>query len=114
MENTCCYFGEADWCLEYGECRDIVARKAHRCYECGREIRAGETYERQRGLSPDGWVEYKTCLGCARLRNDVACEGYVFGALVETIWECMGVNIATGEVDEDDEDDEYGQGPDAQ
>lgn len=101
MEATCCYFGEADYTLDPCTTTTPRARKEHQCCECLRVIVPGEVYERVRGAVEGRWEEHKTCLGCQRLRDDVACEGYVFEALRETIRGCMGVDIATGEVDDD-------------
>lgn len=45
------------------------ARKAHRCCECGREIRPGAMYEYASGVWDGEPSAYKTCIGCATARN---------------------------------------------
>lgn len=59
------------------------ARVEHRCDECYRTIRAGETYERTTaGYSaqrPDTW---KTCSGCIWARSwiEAKCGSWVYGS----------------------------------
>jgi len=50
--------------------REVVARKAHQCCECRREIDRGERYQRSEGVWPDGAMSFKTCLRCAELREE--------------------------------------------
>jgi len=55
-----------------------VARKAHRCGECGAVIQPGEGYQRIRGLWEGAWSGVKSCEKCADLReslNEVWCCG---------------------------------------
>jgi hypothetical protein len=54
-----------------------TARKAHRCEECGNEIRPGDRYEHVVGKW-DGWLDtVKTCQHCVDLttwvKNNVPC-----------------------------------------
>lgn len=74
---------------EDGEPLDILsqqiirARKSHRCFECGREIHAGDQYEKIKGVDCDGHSTFKTCLFCARVRDDLVSMNYcvMYGGL---------------------------------
>lgn len=67
-----------------------VARKQHRCGECGGKIRVGERYRKETGLS-DGEIDtFKTCLPCftgpcAWLTR--VCNGYLFNGVAEDLRE---------------------------
>jgi hypothetical protein len=86
--NFCDYDGPNPECLQES---DIRARKNHICCECNRTIKRGEIYERIRGKWDGEWAEFKTCLGCARLRSAI-CNCF-FGSLAEDVMECFGVDI---------------------
>lgn len=47
------------------------ARKRHRCCECRGWIEAGERYEYSWGIWDGEANIYKTCFGCAELREEV-------------------------------------------
>lgn len=69
------------------------ARKSHSCYECGRTIEPGETYNNKGVvLHQDGRTERKTyktcahcCVCCEWLRKQ--CGGYLFGGVWDDILE---------------------------
>ena len=65
-----------------------VARKEHRCCECGRVIRKGEEYERVTGMW-DGYIDtFKTCQYCVSLRdafNEMKCFCWAHGGLREAV-----------------------------
>ena len=84
----------------------VTARKDHKCCECNRMIRPGERYESSSGKWPmeTGINTFRTCLGCMRLRRDLCRDGFLYGGLCEVVWDCLGVCIVTGEVDDDDDD----------
>jgi hypothetical protein len=53
-----------------------VARKEHHCSDCGRIIRAGETYRRFRGVGDDGVFTWKSCAHCDKVAAAIwAVEG---------------------------------------
>ena len=55
-----------------------VARKEHRCYECGHAISPGETYERV-GAKWEGIVDvFKTCSRCTALREHLKAHAPCF------------------------------------
>ena len=74
-----------------------VARKVHKCCECHREIKPGETYEHVRGLWDGYWSTYKTCADCKSVRDALFCSwSYetLWDDVRETLWqppssECM-------------------------
>lgn len=47
------------------------ARKRHRCCECRGWIEAGERYEYSWGIWDGDADSYKTCFGCAELREEL-------------------------------------------
>ena len=67
-----CYDGDYDL-PEFCRTEMPRARKEHFCCECDRTIRVGEKYERVSGKWDGALAEFKTCLGCSRLR-DVCCR----------------------------------------
>lgn len=67
-----------------------TARTEHRCTECRRTIRPGETYHELSGLlDGQGWERHRTCRHCEALIPFMSalCGGYpigdLFGELVE-------------------------------
>ena len=54
----------------------VKARKAHRCDECGREIKPGEPYRNLRGVSCGDMLVVKTCLFCQRVSDDLRGMGF--------------------------------------
>lgn len=65
-----------------------VARKAHRCQECGATIRPGERYSSYSGLWEGEWESGKNCWPCHEaelylfIQNaSYADEGYTIGEL---------------------------------
>lgn len=66
------------------------ARKEHRCSDCGRIIRPGETYRRGVGFeSGQVYSTWKDCAHCEYVLNeyDVAWDGEYNG---DTFWEWSG------------------------
>ena len=59
------------------------ARKFHQCCECGKQIPAGDRYERTVGKW-DGEVRtYVTCAICSEIGEAFCCDGWVYGQLWE-------------------------------
>ena len=54
-----------------------VARKSHKCGECGREIKPGKKYEHVSGCWEGTWDVFKTCIGCRNARRNHICGGYL-------------------------------------
>lgn len=66
-----------------------VARKVHKCGECGRDIQPGERYERHFGTYDGFSYSGKTCAHCEVLCEWLAenCDGYLYGVVVEDFTE---------------------------
>lgn len=76
----------------FGHTRHLVARKEHRCEECGRKIAPGEKYDRHAGKWEGDFFTNVACAHCAVLRrmvNDVDDYYYecYFGGLGEWVSE---------------------------
>ncbi len=71
------------------------ARKRHSCCECHRRIRPREKYELCSGKWDGEWSNFKTCLGCVRIREHLAPNGHYYGHLAEAVKECIGFNYVT-------------------
>lgn len=96
---SCMYEGDYEspsvWEVKVVKARHT--KKPHVCCECGATISPGESYERASGLWEDSWGRYKTCLPCARIRDDLCRCGFIYGRLRETICEDLGFDYVTGE-----------------
>jgi len=80
-----------------------TARKEHVCCECEGDIKPGDKYEEVRGKW-DGEIRvFKTCMPCVIMCDDIFCGSRPLGDAHEYIWEAIGVDIITGEVQDDDE-----------
>ena len=82
---------------EFHSIDNPMARKTHVCCECGESILPGQTYESASGKWDGDVMTYKTCLVCARIRDDYCWGGYLYGGLRETLWECLGLDYVSGE-----------------
>jgi len=54
----------------------VTARKTHKCYECGRDIVAGEKYRYEKTKYDDEITTIKTCLDCVSIRKHLVCDFY--------------------------------------
>lgn len=82
---------------EFFNDRIMRARKEHKCCECGEAICIGEKYEYITGKWDGNFDTFKTCLPCSRIRKQYGCA---LGSLRDDLWECLGMDYVTGEVDE--------------
>lgn len=66
-----------------------LARKSHRCGECGRVIEPTERYERHEGVCDGEWETHKTCLHCVAVRKWLSrvCRGWVYTMVDEDLLE---------------------------
>ena len=65
-----------------------IARKKHKCCECGKTIFSGEKYEYVSGLWDNYFDVYKTCSCCIKLRSafsEMECFCWYYGGLKESI-----------------------------
>ena len=88
--HECCCIDAGDY-PEFISEKMVVARKIHKCNECGGDIWPGEKYEYVAGRWPDGFEVFKTCKICAKIRKDMFTCGYTYGYLKEELYECHGV-----------------------
>lgn len=63
-----------------------VARKEHRCCECGDIIRKGDKYEKVTGKWEGDFIQYKTCMICVEIRDKLFCS-FIFTTLLEELSE---------------------------
>ena len=71
--------------------RDVKhARKTYHCCECGETIKIGQPYRCDSGIWDGDWRIYRTCVPCARMRDDLCYCGYIYGELGEAITNCFG------------------------
>ena len=88
MFDACC-------CIDVDEGPDLhrethpVARKKHKCCECNRAISPGEKYRNESCLYERSyWSTFRTCMTCARVRDDRMSCGFYYGRLWEDLAEC--------------------------
>lgn len=75
--------------------RRVTARKTHRCEECGREIKPGDSYVKSAGCYDNEFYAFKECSRCSRVRAKILLrypveywgEGPVLGGLLEYVRE---------------------------
>jgi len=100
MECSCEIDVDVDWsCSDF--CREEIriARKKHKCFECGRTIEIEEKYEYVIGKWDGHFDSFKTCCDCLNTRNTFFTSGYYYGQIWEFIDEF--INEADGDIPED-------------
>ena len=80
-----CIDWDVDGDCEFYERKNPIARKDHKCCECGRVIPKGEQYEYVTGKYEGEFFECKTCWQCAEILRTFSCGA----VLHETLWEEM-------------------------
>lgn len=68
-----CYC-DYDYTFSVYRCANHVARKQHRCYECGRVIAPGERYEYAFGYGDGESMSAHTCQQCTDIRDWVVAH----------------------------------------
>ncbi len=68
------------------------ARKEHICGECSYKIQPGQIYldakyKSSDGLNGDSWITHKVCPSCNALIEAFFCDGYIFGGVLESLYE---------------------------
>jgi len=69
---------------------DPTARKEHRCAECGRTIGVGEQYRNEVYVFDGEMSTHKTCRHCLLIARPWLlhnCDGFIYGAVYEDIFE---------------------------
>jgi len=73
----------------------VIARKIHKCCECGESINIKDEYEYLKGNWDGQYSTFKTCLPCLSVRNTMFKDGYCFGMIwndvIENIFENGGM-----------------------
>ena len=64
------------------DCEKRKARKDHVCYECGGVIKKGEQYNYHHGIWNGEPGDFKICVDCDVLREQVRGE--------QCVWDCIG------------------------
>jgi len=68
-----------------------TARKAHKCYECSRNIKPGESYERVFAIWDGDPTSIATCSHCLALREfvvaHVPCSCWTHGNMIDEVME---------------------------
>ena len=82
-----CMIDDGDGAVTMLSKTDPVARKAHKCHECGRAIEPGERYHVDRFAWEGKIKNHKTCAHCMVARGWLQdeCGGYLFGGVEEDI-----------------------------
>ncbi len=85
MSDTMCCplsYDENESSAEFFDQKVVKAKKPHKCYECGEDIKVGDKYERTSGKWEGTMSVFCTCLLCKEIRDHFACDkGYMFGEL---------------------------------
>jgi len=98
--SQCCCATVYDW-DEPAVC-DVKTRRARReyhCCECHDPIRPGERYEYVHGLWDGRWDTFRPCATCVRIRSDLCGRGFLYGALSESVFDCLGMHLTEVPVD---------------
>jgi len=73
--------------------KNRVARKLHKCSECGRVIDPGETYHYESGVWDGTPLSFKTCADCYSLRREFFSTyeyGSIWASFEEAVFENDG------------------------
>lgn len=77
------------------------ARKLHKCIECGENILPGQNYNNYKGKWDGEFRIYHTCIPCNSIRKHYCKHGFIFGNLMEQIWDCFGFDYTSNEFEDD-------------
>lgn len=89
MGESCACFYDGEYAPEFFNERIVTARKAHRCGECGEEIKPGQRYEYVRGCWEGDFSTHKTCLPCRNVRDSLMKCGFIYGRVWEDVREWL-------------------------
>lgn len=96
-EMMCCPLSECDDAPTVYTTTTPVARKPHRCEECGESIVVGTRYELYKSLFDGTWSTTRTCSSCAEIRDHFRCGGsYYIGMLWEELEENFFPDMRAG------------------
>jgi len=81
------------------QCKNVTARKQHKCEECNCTIEKGEEYELYKGSDGNGNIyTCKTCLDCVSIRDAFFTGVTIFGNVIDEVRENIIYELG-GEVD---------------
>lgn len=83
--NCSCVAIENDGSSEVLSKKNRIARKRHKCYECGVAINIGDVYENFVGISEGDFFQSKTCLDCLSIRDEFFCGSWSFGMILSDL-----------------------------
>ena len=83
MECACIEACEGDFATVLND-KKVVARTLHKCCECGRIIKRGETYRTESALYEGSVTTYKTCCDCNSIRDAFVCS-WNWGEVLEAV-----------------------------
>lgn len=72
------------------EPRTPKALKSHRCCECHRKIKKGESYNCESGVWGGSFMSFKTCSDCLSIRKSFFCDGWIYESMMEYLKEHIG------------------------
>lgn len=75
-----------------------IAKKEHRCYECGRAIQPGEQYLYETFYWEGKFEAHKTCADCWSIRTSFFGAGFTYGHILNDLHE--HINIMRGDIGE--------------
>lgn len=102
--NGCCSI-DVEVYPEFHIVNIVTARKLHKCCECKSEIRPGDKYESVHAKWDGAISTIKTCITCTKIRDEYCANGFEYGGLRDTIYECLGFDYITGKMRDDEEDE---------
>jgi hypothetical protein len=86
----CCPLSDYDGDSQCSQTTERRARKAHRCDECGDEIKAGDRYRFSSGIADREPWDFKSCLLCAEIRKHFSCGR---AQSLGTMWDDLAENF---------------------
>lgn len=81
MECSTVYCDIDDYCMLLKQTRP-KARKEHKCTECKRVIKQGESYLYEVTLYDGDLDTWKTCSDCEAIREEFFKSGYIYGEIL--------------------------------
>ena len=86
----CVYTGiDEDSCYTTLKDKILIAKKTYECVECQCLIKVGDKFNFFQGTHSDstGISTYHTCLDCLSIINEFFCDGWCYGACLESLEE---------------------------
>jgi len=84
-----CVYGYEDHGPEFSVQLFPRAAKEHQCCECGETIKKGEKHEVVKGKWEGHFTQYRTCMACKNVRDNMMSCGWAYGELWSDIEEAF-------------------------